>query len=92
MFNEITRGSSRNLKVCVVSDNMPGPLEGTAQEAPRSVCQYRACYSLPSYNVARIQLEINVLGLQRAVHPPYTPDLAPLDIIYFLQLKSHLNP
>ena len=44
-----------------------------------------------SHTAARTQLEINVLGLQRAVHPPYSPDLAPLDFSYFPQLKSHLQ-
>ena len=45
----------------------------------------------PSHTAARTQLEIDVLGLQRAAHPPYSPDLAPLDFAYFSQLKSHLR-
>ena len=45
----------------------------------------------PSHTAASTQLEIDVMGLQRAVHPPYSPDLAPLDFSYFPQLKSHLR-
>ena len=30
-------------------------------------------------------------GLQRDVHLPNPPELAPLDITYFLQLKKHLR-
>ena len=45
----------------------------------------------PSHTAARTQLEIDVLGLQRAAHRPYSLDLAPLDFAYFPQLKSHLR-
>ena len=37
------------------------------------------------------QLEIDVLGFQRVDHPPYSPDLAPLDFKYFPELKNHLR-
>ena len=44
-----------------------------------------------SHTASRTQLEIEVLGLQRAVHPPYSPDLAPLDFSYFPQLKAYIR-
>ena len=41
----------------------------------------------PSHTAGRTQLEIDVLGFKRVVHPPYSPDLAPLDCTYLPQLK-----
>ncbi len=45
----------------------------------------------PSHTAVHTQLEIDVLGFQRVEHPPYSPDLAPLDFAYFPKLKSHLR-
>lgn len=45
----------------------------------------------PSHTAEETQLEIDVLGFQRVEHPPYSPDLAPLDFSYFPALKSHLR-
>ena len=45
----------------------------------------------PSHTAERTQVEINVLGFQRVQHPPYSPDLAPLDFAYFPKLKSYLR-
>ena len=44
-----------------------------------------------SNTASRTQLEIDVVGLQRVVHLPYSPDLAPLDVSYFPQLKAYLR-
>ena len=35
-------------------------------------------------------LEIDMLGFRRAIHQPYSTDLAPLVFVYFSNLKSHL--
>ncbi|XP_052820122.1 histone-lysine N-methyltransferase SETMAR-like [Mya arenaria] len=42
----------------------------------------------PSHTATNTQLDIEVLGLQQAILPPYSPDLAPLD---FPQLKTFLR-
>lgn len=81
---------------CFSSDNTPGPHARIAQEAPSPV-QDRTwkCFfyqeNAPSHTAARTQLEVDVLGLQRAAHPPYSPDLAPQDFDYIPQVKSHLR-
>ena len=45
----------------------------------------------PSHTANRTQLEIDLLDFQRVDHPPYSPDLAPLDFAYFPKLKKHLR-
>ena len=45
----------------------------------------------PSHTAQQTQLEIDVLGFRKIVHPPYSPDLAPLDFAFFPLLKSHLR-
>ena len=45
----------------------------------------------PPHTANTTQLEIDVLGLQRVDHPPYSSDLAPLDFKYFPELKNHLR-
>lgn len=45
----------------------------------------------PSHTAQSTQLDIDVLGFQRAIHPPYSPDLAPLDFAYFPKLKAYLR-
>ena len=36
----------------------------------------------PSHTAASTELELALLGFQRISHPPYSPDLAPLDRIH----------
>ena len=45
----------------------------------------------PSHTANRTQLEIDLLDFQRVDHPPYSPDLAPLDFAYFPKLKKRLR-
>ena len=45
----------------------------------------------PSHTAKSTQLEIDLLDFQRVDHPPYSPDLAPLDFAYFPKLKKHLR-
>ena len=45
----------------------------------------------PAHTAAATDLEIALLGFQRLSHPPYSPDLAPLDFAYFPMLKSSLR-
>jgi len=45
----------------------------------------------PSHKSAETQLEIDLIGFQRLAHPPYSPDLAPLDFAYFPALKGFLR-
>lgn len=45
----------------------------------------------PPHTAASTQLEIDVLGFQRLRHPPYSPDLAPMDFRVFSEVKSHLR-
>ena len=45
----------------------------------------------PSHTAKHTQQELDVIGFQRLVHPPYSPDLAPLDFAYFPSLKSQLR-
>lgn len=45
----------------------------------------------PSHTAAATQLEIDVLGFQRISHPPYSPDLAPMDFRVFPEVKEQLR-
>lgn len=45
----------------------------------------------PSHTAETTQLELDILGYGRLEHPPYSPDLAPLDFAYFPLLKEHLR-
>ena len=45
----------------------------------------------PAHTASESELELSLLGFQRLPHPPYSPDLAPLDFAYFPSLKSHLR-
>ena len=45
----------------------------------------------PSHTAGSTDLELALLGFQRILHPPYSPDLAPLDFAYFPPLKEHLR-
>lgn len=45
----------------------------------------------PCHIAQHTQLELDVLGFQRLAHPPYSPDLAPLDYALFPYLKSQLR-
>ena len=45
----------------------------------------------PPHTAASSQLEIDVLGFQRLSHPPYSPDLAPMDYRVFPEIKSELR-
>jgi histone-lysine N-methyltransferase SETMAR len=61
----------------------------TLYERPESIIWHQD--NAPSHTAHLTQLEIDVLGFQRLVHPPYSPDLAPLDFAYFPQLKEQLR-
>lgn len=45
----------------------------------------------PPHTAASTQLEIDILGFQRISHPPYSPDLAPMDFRVFPEVKSRLR-
>lgn len=45
----------------------------------------------PAHTAQETQLTLDVMGLERLPHPPYSPDLAPCDFALFPQLKSHLR-
>ena len=45
----------------------------------------------PAHTAASTELEIGLLGFQRLSHPPYSQDLAPLDVACFPMLKSSLR-
>ena len=54
----------------------------------------RICYTpgqCTPYSAASLQLEFDVLGFQRLSHPPYNPDLAPMDFRVFPEVKSNLR-
>ena len=57
--------------------------------------QYRECYSSPGQRTQSYRCQDTVgdrcVGSTEAAHPPYSPDLPPLDFSYFPQLKSHLR-
>ena len=45
----------------------------------------------PCHTTRNTLLEIDVLRFKRAIHQPYSTDLAPLDFVYFPNLKSYLR-
>ena len=45
----------------------------------------------PCHTTRNTLLEIDVLRFKRAIHQPYSTDLAPLDFVYFPNLKSYLG-
>ena len=45
----------------------------------------------PPHTASSTQLEIDVIGFQSLRHPPYSPDLAPMDFKVFPEVKSHLR-
>ena len=45
----------------------------------------------PPHTAIHTQLEIDMIGFQRLSHPPYSPDLAPMDFHVFPTVKSHLR-
>ena len=42
----------------------------------------------PARRAESTQIEINLLGFEIFEHPPYSPDLAPMDFRVFPELKS----
>lgn len=58
-------------------------------DSPQSIIWHHD--NAPAHTADYTQLEIDVLGFQRLDHPPYSPDLAPLDFAYFPQLKEQLR-
>jgi len=47
--------------------------------------------SAPAHRAKSTQLEISLLGFEILEHPPYSPDLAPMDFRVFPELKSQLR-
>ena len=45
----------------------------------------------PAHVSARTRLELSLLDLECISHPPYSPDLAPMDFAVFSQIKKHLK-
>ncbi len=45
----------------------------------------------PAHRAASTMLELAVLGFQVLDHPPYSPDLAPMDFRVFPELKASLR-
>ena len=45
----------------------------------------------PAHTAATTQLEIGLLGFDHVTHPPYSPDLAPMDFAVFPQVKAELR-
>ena len=45
----------------------------------------------PAHTASATQLEIDILRFQRLRHPPYTPDLAPMDFHVFSEVKSQIR-
>lgn len=45
----------------------------------------------PSHSAASTQLKIDVIGFQELSHPPYSPDLAPMDFRVFPVVKDQLR-
>lgn len=45
----------------------------------------------PGHRAESTQLEISLLGFEILEHPPYSPDLAPMDFRVFPELKSSLR-
>lgn len=45
----------------------------------------------PSHTAEQTKLELDLLGFSRISHPPYSPDLAPMDFALFPYLKAKLR-
>jgi histone-lysine N-methyltransferase SETMAR len=45
----------------------------------------------PAHTSQTIQLELDLLGFECLKHPPYSPDLAPMDFAVFPYIKSFLR-
>ena len=45
----------------------------------------------PEHRAESTQLEITLLGFDILKHPPYSPDLAPMDFRVFPELKAQLH-
>lgn len=45
----------------------------------------------PSHTARSTMLEIGLLGFELLPHPPYSPDLAPMDFRLFPELKAQLR-
>ena len=45
----------------------------------------------PSHTAEKTEIEIDIQGFQRIIHPPYSPDLAPMDFALFPYLKTELR-
>nr|XP_034307818.1 histone-lysine N-methyltransferase SETMAR-like [Crassostrea gigas] len=45
----------------------------------------------PSHTAEQTKLELDLLGFSRISHPPYSPDLAPMDFALFPYLKAELR-
>jgi histone-lysine N-methyltransferase SETMAR len=45
----------------------------------------------PAHTSQTIQLELDLLGFKCLKHPPYSPDLAPMDFAVFPYIKSFLR-
>lgn len=45
----------------------------------------------PGHRAESTQLEISLLGFEVLEHPPYSPDLAPMDFRVFPELKASLR-
>ena len=45
----------------------------------------------PAHTSQKTQLEIDLLEFQCLKHPPYSPDLAPMDFVVFPYIKSSLR-
>lgn len=45
----------------------------------------------PAQTAAMTQLEIGLLGFDQILHAPYSPDLAPIDIVVFPHVKAQLR-
>ena len=45
----------------------------------------------PGHRADSTMLEINLLGFELLQHPPYSPDLAPLDFRVFPEIKAALR-
>ena len=83
-----------NSPCCFISDNTPNLVHALRKKRPILYNNFENVIlhqdNAPSHTAARTQLEIDVLGLQRAAHPPYAPDLAPLDFDLFPQFNRSL--
>ena len=45
----------------------------------------------PGHRAQSTQLEISLLGFETLEHPPYSPDLAPMDFRVFPEIKAQLR-